>query len=144
MIFGIEKCVTMVIKPMNFQSPPNCSGPTFYLGMNTIPKVPRYVYLGISFSDDLLLEHIISHIHFKVRKSLLSFKRFFSNKIFPIVYKKKVLQFAQPYNLNHFQNGVNQTNCIIKDLIKSIPKMPYYSWTEESRALYKKKLIKKI
>jgi len=78
---------------MNFQSPPNYSDPTFYLGMNAIPKVSSYVYLGIPFSDDLLLEHIISHMRFKVRKSLLSFTCFFSNKLIPIVYKKKrVLQ----------------------------------------------------
>ena len=44
------------------------------------------------FLIDLLLEHIISHIHFKVRKSLLSFTHFFSNKLIPIAYKKKVLQ----------------------------------------------------
>ena len=31
MTFGIEKCATMVIKPINFQSPPNYSDPTFYL-----------------------------------------------------------------------------------------------------------------
>ena len=48
---------------MNFQSPPNYSDPTFYLGMNAIPKVSSYIYLGIPFSDDLLLEHIISHMH---------------------------------------------------------------------------------
>ena len=28
MTFGIEKCATMVIKPMNFQSPQNYSDPT--------------------------------------------------------------------------------------------------------------------
>ena len=92
MTFGIEKCATMVIKPMNFQSPPNYSVPTFYLGMNAIPKVSSYIYLGIPFSDDLLLEHIIAHMHFKVRKSLLSFTHFFSNKLIPIAYKKKVPQ----------------------------------------------------
>ena len=72
MTYGIEKCATMVIKPMNFQSPTNYSDPTFFLGMNAIPKVSSYIYLGIPFffSDDLLLEHIISHRHFKVRKSL--------------------------------------------------------------------------
>ena len=90
--FDIVKCATMVIKPMNFQSPPNYCDPTFYLGMNAIPKVSSYVYLGIPFSDDILLEHIISHIHFKVRKFLLSFTHFFSNKLIPIAYKKKVLQ----------------------------------------------------
>jgi len=31
-------------------------------------------------------------MYFKVRKSLLSFARFFSNKLIPFVYKKKVLQ----------------------------------------------------
>jgi len=71
MTFGIEKCATMVIKPTNFQYPPNYSDPTFFLGMNDIPKVSSYIYLGIPFSDDLLLEHIISHMHFKVRKSFL-------------------------------------------------------------------------
>ena len=77
---------------MYFRYPPNYSVPTFYLGMNAIPKVSSYIYLAIPFSDDLLLEHNISHIHFKVRKYLLSFTRFFSNKLIPIVYKKKVLQ----------------------------------------------------
>jgi len=38
----------------------------------------------------------------------------------------------------------SKSNCIIKDLIKSIPKMPYYSWTKESRTLYKKKSKKNI
>jgi len=60
--------------------------------MNAIPKVSSYVYQGIPFSDDLLFKHIIFHIHFKVRKFLLSFTRFFSNKLIPIVYKKKVFQ----------------------------------------------------
>ena len=31
----------------------------------------------------------------------------------------------------------SKSNCIIKDLIKFIPKMPYYFWTKESRTLYK-------
>jgi len=89
MTFGIEKCATMVIKPMNFQSPPNYSDPTFYWGMNAIPKISSYIYLGIPFSDDLLLERIISHMHFKVKKSLLSFTRFFSNKLILLYTRKK-------------------------------------------------------
>ena len=32
----------------------------------------------------------------------------------------------------------NKSNCITKDLINSIPKMPHYSWTKESRTLYEK------
>ena len=51
---------------MNFQSPPNYSDPTFHLGMNAIPKVSTYIYLGIPFLDDLLLEHIISHMYLKI------------------------------------------------------------------------------
>jgi len=44
------------------KSPPNYSDPTFYLGMNAIPKVSSYVYLDIPSSDDLLLKiHYISH-----------------------------------------------------------------------------------
>ena len=62
MTFGIEKCVTMVIKPMNIQYPPNYNDPTFSLRMNAIPKVSSYVYLDIPSSDDLLLKiHYISH-----------------------------------------------------------------------------------
>jgi len=52
MTFVFEKCATMVIKPMNFQSPPNYSDPTLYLGMNVIPDVSSNIYLGIPFSDD--------------------------------------------------------------------------------------------
>jgi len=37
------KLIQMVIKPMNFQSPPNYSDPTFYLLMNAIPKVSSYI-----------------------------------------------------------------------------------------------------
>jgi len=49
----------------------------------------KFTYLAFL---DFLLEHIISHMYFKVRKFLLSFTLFFSNKLIPIVYKKKVLQ----------------------------------------------------
>lgn len=31
-----------------------------------------------------------------------------------------------------------KSNCIIKDLIKSIPKLSYHSWTKESRILRNK------
>jgi len=93
----------MVIKPINFQSSPNYSDPTFYLGMKAIPKVSSYIYLGIPFfffSDDLLLlEYIISHItciffFFKVlENSFFHLTPFFLNKLIPIWYtrKKKVL-----------------------------------------------------
>ena len=212
MTFGIEKWATMVIKPIYFQSPPYHSDPTFYLGMNAISKVSCYIYIGTPFFDDLLLENIISRMHFKVRKSLLSFTCFFLNKLIPIAYKKKVLQSFVISKIIHYspllgsnksrtariqkliytglfwcidsfsKNGKrssenndyirhnstmstyalspdlsippiagdceadqiksfakwSKSNCIIKDLIKSIPKLSYYSWTKESRTLYKK------
>ena len=31
-----------------------------------------------------------------------------------------------------------KSNCIIKDLIRNIPKLLHYSWTKESRRLHKK------
>jgi len=50
MTFGIEKkCATMIIKLMNFQSPPNYNEPTFYLGTNAIPKVSSYCLSRYSF-----------------------------------------------------------------------------------------------
>jgi len=40
MTFGVNKCATMVIKPLNYVSPLFSSEPTFYLGMYAIPKLP--------------------------------------------------------------------------------------------------------
>jgi len=46
---------------------------------------------------------------------------------------------SSDFNHSLFINSKwSKSNCIIKDLIKSIPKMPNYSWTKESRTLYKK------
>jgi len=66
MTFGIEKCETMVIKLVNFQSPPNYNDPTFYLGMNSIMnsilKVFSYIYLGIPFFRwSFIRTHYISY-----------------------------------------------------------------------------------
>ena len=73
MTFGINKCATMVIKPLNFVQSRSYETPTFYLGMYSIPKVSCYTYLGIPFSDDLSLQPVITNIQSKVRKSLFSF-----------------------------------------------------------------------
>ena len=59
MSFGINKCATMVIKPLNFVSNTGYEDPTFYLGMYSIPKESIYTYLGIPFRNDLSLEPII-------------------------------------------------------------------------------------
>jgi len=78
MTFGINKCATMVIKPLNFVQSRSYETPTFYLGMYSITKVSCYTYFGIPFSDDLSLQPVITNIQSKVRKSLFSF----SNLIF--------------------------------------------------------------
>ena len=92
MTFGVNKCATMVIKPLNYVSPLFSSEPTFYLGMYAIPKTSSYLYLGIPFTDDLMIDHIIKFMYSKVKKSLFSLSNFFLNKYIPIAFKKKVLQ----------------------------------------------------
>ena len=57
MTFGINKCATMVIKPLNFVNSPSDKDPTFYLGIYSISKVSAYLYLGIPFRNDLSLTH---------------------------------------------------------------------------------------
>jgi len=81
MTLGINKCVTMVIKPLSFVSYPGYKEPTFHLGMYSIRKASVCIYLGISFSNDLSLEPIITYMNTKVRKSLFSFSSFF----YPII-----------------------------------------------------------
>ena len=81
MSFGINKCATMIIKPLNFVSYPCYEEPIFYLGMYSIPKTSVYIYLGIPFNNDLSLEPIITYMNTKIRKSLFSFASFF----FPII-----------------------------------------------------------
>ena len=217
MSFGINKCATMVIKPIDFSRPPNYIDPTFYLGMYSIPKVTCYTYLGIPFDEDLSLKPILSTMYMKVQKSLFSFRSFLTNNSIPIGLKKIIIQsyiiskvayYAPLLGSNknrtaRVQSLINtslywcinsyssrskcsndsskvkyeknpyislyalsrdlkiaplagvcaaqqvkcfvkwrKSNCIIKDLIRSIPPMSHYSWTKESRSL-QKKLIKK-
>jgi len=65
MSFGINKCTTMVIKPLNFVSYPGYEEPTFHLGMYSIPKEFVYIYLGIPFSNGLFFEPLITYIEYK-------------------------------------------------------------------------------
>jgi len=73
MSVGINKCVTMVIKPLNFASYSDYEEPTLHLGMYSIPKEFMYIYLGIPFSHDFSLEPIITYMNTKVRKFLFFF-----------------------------------------------------------------------
>lgn len=88
MTFGIAKCATMVIKPLNYSIVPEKEDLTFYFSMHAIPKVSCYTYLGIPFSDDLSLQPILSNMYIKVNKSLNSFKNFLTNNTIPIPFKK--------------------------------------------------------
>ena len=92
MSFGISKCATMVIKPIRFEIPSGYEDPTFFIGMNYIPKTSCYTYLGVPFSDDLSLRPILSNMYVKVNKSLNSFRNFLTNNTVPIPFKKMVLQ----------------------------------------------------
>jgi len=87
MSFGINKCDTIVIKPLNFVSYPVYEEPTFYLGMYSI-----HIYLGISFSNDLSFEPIITYMNSKVKKSLFSFSSFLSNNKVPLTFKRSIIQ----------------------------------------------------
>jgi len=88
MSFGINKCGTIVVKPINFNKPPRYEDPTFYIGMYSIPEVTCYTYLGIPFDEDLSLKPILSNMYKKVNNSLYSLRNFLLNNSIPIGLKK--------------------------------------------------------
>jgi len=58
MTFGINKCATLVVKPINFVKPINYENPSFFIGSNKLSKTNNYTYLGIPFDESLLLKPI--------------------------------------------------------------------------------------
>jgi len=46
---GINKCATLVVKPINFVKRINYEDPSFFIGSNKLPKTDNYTYLGIPF-----------------------------------------------------------------------------------------------
>ena len=62
MTFGINKCATHVVKPINFVKPINYEDPSFFIGSNKLPKTDNYTYLGIPFDESLSLKPIQSKI----------------------------------------------------------------------------------
>jgi len=80
MSFGINKYVTMVIKPFNFVSYHGYEE-TYISSWYFILKESMYIYLGIPFSNDLSFEPIITYMNTKVRKSLIFFCYFFNSLI---------------------------------------------------------------
>ena len=67
MTFGINKCATLVVKPLHFKNQDDYVDPTFHLGFNSIPKTTQYTYLGIPFNESLSLQPIISNLNSKLK-----------------------------------------------------------------------------
>ena len=63
MTFGINKCATLVVKPINFVKPINYEDPSFFIGSNKLPKTDNYTYLGIPFDESLSLKPIQSKLN---------------------------------------------------------------------------------
>ena len=91
MTFGINKCATMVIKPLNFISPSNLVDPTFYLGFHPLPKASQYTYLGIPFDESLELKPIVSMLNSKINYKVNSYFRLLTNKYVPLYLKTRIL-----------------------------------------------------
>ena len=91
MTFGINKCATLVVKPLKFTNHNNYVDPTFYLGINPIPKTNQYTYLGIPFNESLSLKPITSNLNSKLNYTLNSYFRFLTNRFVPFYLKRLVL-----------------------------------------------------
>lgn len=91
MTFGINKCATLVVKPINFVKPINYEDPSFFIGSNKLPKTDNYTYLGIPFDESLSLKPIQSKLNSNLNVKLNSYFRFLINKSIPLPLKKYVL-----------------------------------------------------
>ena len=76
MTFGINKCATLVIKPINFNTLVNYFDLSFFFGINKILKCNKCFYLGIPFDNTLSLDVILSH-----------YNEFNFKFVFPLYYK---------------------------------------------------------
>ena len=64
MTFGINKCATLVVKPINFVKPINYEDPSFFIGSNKLPlKLTTITYLGIPFDESLSLKPLQSKLN---------------------------------------------------------------------------------
>ena len=91
MTFGINKCATLVVKPLHFRNQDSYVDPTFYLGIHPIPKTSQYTYLGIPFNESLSLDPIISNLNSKLNLTLNSYFRFLTNRLIPFHLKRLIL-----------------------------------------------------
>ena len=91
MTFGINKCATLVVKPINFVKKINYEDPSFFIGSNKLPKTNNYTYLGIPFDESLSLKPLQSKLNSNLKIKLISYFRFLINKSIPLPLKKYVL-----------------------------------------------------
>jgi len=91
MTFGINKCVSFVVKPLNFVKPINYEDPSFFVGSNKLPKTDNCTYLDIPFDEFLSLKPIQSKLNSNLKVKLNSYFRFLINKSIPLPLKKYAL-----------------------------------------------------
>jgi len=94
MTLGINKCATLVVKPINFVNfvkPINYEDPSFFIGSNKLPKTDNYTYLGIPYDESLSLKPIQSKLNSNLNVKLNLYFRFLINKSIPLPLKKYVL-----------------------------------------------------
>jgi len=91
MTFGINKCTTLVVKPINFVKPINYEDPSFFIGSNKLSKTENYTYLSITFDKSLLLKPIQSKLNSNLNVKLNSYFRFLINKSIHLPLKKYIL-----------------------------------------------------
>ena len=91
MNFRINKCATLVEKPINFVKPINYEDPSFFIGSNKLPKTNNYTYHGIPFDESSSLKPLQSKLNSNTNIKLNSYFRFLINKSIPFPLKKYVL-----------------------------------------------------
>ena len=94
MTFEINKCTTLIVKPINFVKSINYGKiPSFFIGNNKLTKTDNYTYLGIPFDESLSLKPIQSKLNSNLNVKLKLYFRFLINKSIPLPLKKYVLIF---------------------------------------------------
>jgi len=82
---------TMVIKPFSSVHSSSYEHHAFHLDIYSIPNVSLYIYIDISFSDNISLQLVISNMYLEVKKYSKKKKK----------KKKKKLIYFRYIKLNH-------------------------------------------
>ena len=91
MNFGIKKCATLVVKPINFVKQIYCENSSFFINNNKLPKTNNYTYLGIPFDESLSLKPIQSKLNSNLIVKLNLYFQFLINESIPLPLKKYIL-----------------------------------------------------